>query len=340
MQSLPSVFDDPDLDDMGQKELGVLIEKLTGRVTSLENKFASITKSTKKEKWSVDRWIALGILVFTIIGLPLIVTSWVEPHLHNDLKNDVKIEVAEQLKEPLKDLRGMATDIAEVKGQLKELSPLLQQMTLKRLHEAENLSPKQLIAQLSDLKSLARTARAEKVAVKPETVEKIGKKLLEAGASGVGGADAWGTALDFLNYRSFLNASLSISANSVQGNGVLTTLYVSHAPPGLASPQFGVAGAVPTEEAAQFVDIGQPNPNASLPLGNDWIIATGGNLTIDNVHMKKVILRNVHVFYNGGPLEMQEVYFINCTFEVRHQSNGEGLIMAALQGVAVNFNAS
>jgi hypothetical protein len=57
--------------------------------------------------------------------------------------------------------------------------------------------------------------------------------------------------------------------------------------------------------------------------------------------MKKVILRNVNIFYDGGPLEMPDVYFINCTFEVKQQSNGQRLVAAVLEPPpAVTFNAS
>jgi hypothetical protein len=68
-----------------------------------------------------------------------------------------------------------------------------------------------------------------------------------------------------------------------------------------------------------------------MPLGNDWIILDGGGAVIDNMQMRKVILRNVYVVYNGGPLQVQEAYFMNCTFAVRQQSNGERFALEILK---------
>ena len=332
MQSFPTVvFDNPELDDMGQKELSARIEKVARELALLKN---NPIASVEKSEWKSP------VLYIAIIAAVIALAAWVEPristHLSGDTANQIKIEVGDQLKDPLKDLRGLAIDVAEIKGQLKELSPLLQQVRLKRLHETENLSPKQLSEQLPELKRLATTARTEKLSVKPETIEAVGKKLLE-----VGSAEAWDTALDFLNYKSFLNGTLRISVNNVQGKEELKTEYEFSGPTGQAPPQFGVAGAVPKEQAAQLLHIGEPDLNAPKPLGNDWIIGTGGSLTIDNMQMRRVILRNVNVYYRGGALNMKDVYFVNCTFFVSQQPNGRGLVTAALTtSPATTFTAS
>jgi hypothetical protein len=144
VQSFPTiVVDGSDLDDMGQKELSAQLERLAGRVTALEKKLNSLAKNAPKGKWGIDRWIAFGILAFTIIGLPIIVTSIVEPHLHSDLKADVKIEVADQLKEPLRQIGEIAGDVREIKGKLEVLDPLIREVISKKLRGA-NLSPKEL----------------------------------------------------------------------------------------------------------------------------------------------------------------------------------------------------
>jgi hypothetical protein len=43
-------------------------------------------------------------------------------HQAGDRKNEIKIEVTEQLKDPLKQIQGMANDVAEIKGKLETLS--------------------------------------------------------------------------------------------------------------------------------------------------------------------------------------------------------------------------
>jgi hypothetical protein len=333
VQSFPSVIDAPDLDDMGQKGLSKLVETLTGRVTALENERSPANASNGK--WGRNSAIGLASLAVSIVGLPLLLAAWIEPHLQNDLKNDVKIEVAEQLKEPLQDLHKMAADIAEIKGKLEVLDPLIQKLTAQRLTEAERLDSKELLARLPELKSLATFAKKESVTIKPETVEKVGKKLIE-----VGSPDAWHTALDFANYKSFLNVSLSLKVNNVIGTGTLATAYVTTAPPGMHIPNMSVAGAVPKDTAAYIRSIGHPDPNDSSPLGNDWIILEGGGLVIDGVQMRKTILRNVYVSYSGGQLQMQDVYFFNCIFGVTQQPDGQRFALALLSpSPATTFNA-
>jgi hypothetical protein len=320
---------------MGQKELSVLLEKLTGRVTALEKK--RTPNAALKGKWDKGFLVALAALLVAAIGLPIMLFSWIEPHLQNDLKNDVKIEVADQLKEPLKKIGEISEDVKEIKGKLEVLDPFIRELTVKRLSEVSNLNPKELVSRLPELKRLATIAKTESVTVKPETVEKVGQKLIAVGTT-----DAWNTALKFLNYKSFLNVSLSIAVSNVLPEGKsLTTTYMRNTPIGMSPPQFSIAGIVPKEQSAQFVDMRTTDPNASLPLGNEWIIATGGALIIDNMQLKKMIFQNVYIEYDGGPIKMQEVYFLNCTFVVKQQRNGEQLVTAALKpSPAVNFDAS
>ena len=52
------------------------------------------------------------------------------------------------------------------------LDPLIRDSTIKGMSEAEKLNSAELVARLPDLKHLATIARAEKVAVNPEVVEK------------------------------------------------------------------------------------------------------------------------------------------------------------------------
>jgi hypothetical protein len=106
-------------------------------------------------------------------------------------------------------------------------------------------------------------------------------------------------------------------------------------------PRFSVAGTAQREQSAQFLDMRKIDPNASLAFGNDWIIATDGAVILDNMQLRKVIFKNVYIQYDGGPIKMQDVYFLNCTFVITKQRNGELLATNVLKpSPAVNFNAS
>lgn len=323
MQVCPEVINNSDL-DMGQKDLTGKVAKLAGRVTALENKTASASDSPqgRRAQYLV---VAITAVVIPLVGVAIMLGAWIEPHLRADAKSDMKNEVTDQLRDPLKQIGDIAGDVREIKGKLEILAPLIQKYTAQRLNEARTLTPKDLVAHLSELRNLATIARKEKITVKPGAVEEVGKKLVKAG-----NVEAWNAAVEFLNYKSFLNSVLSVPVNTVIGTGALQTQYIETAPVGQTPAHFAVTGAVPREQAAQFLHIGNRDPNESNSLGNDWIIAENGNTIIDNMQMRKVIFRNVHVVYNGGPLRMKEVYFLNCTFEVRQQLNGNALAVAVL----------
>lgn len=334
MQSLLAELDTNDFDFMGQKDLSERVERLTGRVTALENK--RIPTGVSKGKWDRNFVLALAAFVVAGIGLPLMLLAWIEPHLQNDLKKDVKIEVADQLKEPLKQLGEIAGDVKEIKGKLEILDPLIREITIKRMSEVENLDSKELIPRLPELKHLATVARTERIAVSAEAVKKVGKKLVAVGTS-----EAWDAALDFLNYKSFLNASLpgipSLTSAHIMGVG---THYEFVTPSKGAGPVLSASIAeVPKDQAARLDFIGvDKNP---APVGNQYLILSGGETLLDGMQMKNIAVIGVHVYYQGGPLIMQNVYFVNCTFSIDLKPTGQEFARAFLATEpAISFNAS
>jgi hypothetical protein len=99
--------------------------------------------------------------------------------------------------------------------------------------------------------------------------------------------------------------------------------------PGLPGPTVLVAGALPSADAARMDRIGLDR-NADKPFGNQWILLFGGGFTLDGLELKHVVFRDVHVGYDGGPIEMEDVYFFNCTFDLRRTVGGENLAVAFL----------
>lgn len=42
----------------------------------------------------------------------------------------------------------------------------------------------------------------------------------------------------------------------------------------------------------------------------------------DGLHLRNVIIENVTVFYSGGPLWLENVYFVNCKFDFPAPAKG------------------
>jgi len=68
---------------------------------------------------------------------------------------------------------------------------------------------------------------------------------------------------------------------------------------------------------------GASSKNEKVKVGRAFLILDGGSLLLDGLYWKRIVFRNTHIVYRGGPVEMQDVYFLNCTFEVRRDAPGQ-----------------
>ena len=88
-------------------------------------------------------------------------------------------------------------------------------------------------------------------------------------------------------------------------------------------------GKAPIANAAKLEHIDKPN-NAGYEFGDQWVLVANGSVSIDGMRMKNVILANVEVYYDGGPLVLDNVYFVNCTFHMVVHPRSQSLAIAFL----------
>jgi hypothetical protein len=326
-QVIPSLDEFIPLRYMGYKEdLSRLHDKVDKNFAELSE---AIRRVTKVRRFSASKLI----LWLSVAGLLVAIVAWIEPrissHISDDTRHEITSEVSQQLQEPKNQLNGMSADIAEIKGQLKILAPLINDAISKKIREAKNLPPTQV-------KSLVEVAHKGEIRLDNKDVSTGGEQMI-ARSNGDDPA-AWDAALTFLNYKTFLNsAALNFLPRPNQN---LTTEYAVNYPHGSQSPHFAVAGIVPKDKAAEFIANGK-DLNEGKPSGNQYIFANGGAVILDNMKLKNVIFIGVFVQYNGGSLSMENVVFINCTFDVPHQPNGTSFARAVLSGTpSTNFAAS
>jgi hypothetical protein len=86
---------------------------------------------------------------------------------------------------------------------------------------------------------------------------------------------------------------------------------------------------VPREFAAQYQSIGKDR-NEGKPECSAVFVLTGGGTSLDGMQLRNVVLQNVHIVYQGGPVLIKNVYFINCTFEITSAPNSQNLALAML----------
>jgi hypothetical protein len=67
----------------------------------------------------------------------------------------------------------------------------------------------------------------------------------------------------------------------------------------------------------------------SQVLANDiWVedlTLVGGAQTLDGIHWSDVMFIRSHLSYQGGELELRNVRFVNCTFEIAKSGRGENV---------------
>jgi hypothetical protein len=202
--------------------------------------------------------------------------------------------------------------LTNIEGTLLKINATLDGAKLKQIG-ANPENPENI----TEVKNVLIAAASNKVRIDRSIVKDVGAKFVEASQKDPA---AWGAVLAFLNYKSFLDSSaLNIPSGKVED---FVTRYNYTTPAGDAAPHFSVTGMVPINEAAKFDLIGR-NQNQNQAKGNAFIMVDRGGQVIDGYQLKNVVFRNVHIVYKGGPLVLENVYFVNCQFDVDRQANGE-----------------
>lgn len=149
---------------------------------------------------------------------------------------------------------------------------------------------------------------------------------------------AWKTVNQMVEYRSILNEAF-LPVFSAPIEQPITTHYSFVSPSAPEGPKTGVVGVVPIDQSAIMEPIGA-GLNKHLKMGNQYVIVAGSQVKIDGLQMKNVIFQGVKIIYEGGPLLINNVYFVNCTFEIPKERRGQDLVFALLQSPITSFSAS
>ena len=199
-------------------------------------------------------------------------------------------------------------------------------------------------ANLADPKNIEETthvlsqARAAKIKISADVIAATGKKFVDLSKND---PTAWNAALAFVNYRSFLNADEEPSLKNPDSSATTTSYYrINYLDSGGRLPAISAYGQAPSSQAARLNSIGS-NFNKWRPLSKAFVVVEGGSgVVIDNMDMKNIVFRNTRIRYAGGPVIMENVYFVNCTFELVQRANGQLFADTLLSASPISFSAS
>jgi len=209
----------------------------------------------------------------------------------------------------------------------------------------ELLSPSQRLALIAShpedpasieaAQQILRTAKETGTEFSPDLIANTGQKFIRAAGQT---EQAWDAALQFLDYRSFLSAN---SAPKPQGQRPLTGQWEANfefktGPPIPREGHITMADLVAREDAALAEPIGRSLLPSSTTLAPAFLILDTVSVSLDGYRFKNVIFRNSTIKYDGGPLRMENVYFVNCTFEIPPNQHGREFAEKVITGVATS----
>lgn len=185
---------------------------------------------------------------------------------------------------------------------------------------------------IQDAKLVLAEATRAKIAIPAETVRSAGDKFLQASKND---PQVWNTALSFVDYRSLLNLLNSTAVPKLTDGRPDKSFGPQRFGSHLRTPSTGNRAddeargrqAVEAQQALLFGNLVTENfavmERMENPLndtkGYQFIVYQIPNhpeaeLVLDGLHMRNVIIKNMRIAYYGGPVRLESVYFVNCTF--------------------------
>jgi hypothetical protein len=194
-------------------------------------------------------------------------------------------------------------------------------MTL-RLQEVANDPTSQF--NMKEANRILDRAQAAQIKIAPATIRRTANSFIMAAKENPG---AWDTSIEFLNYTSFLNISHDPSPRLQEipkGSGLDFTNPV----PGTINISF--LGLTTPENVPQWrrIDSTEPNPRDARVRVPQYFKIQAETVTLDGFYLRHIILDSTHVIYHGGQIRLEDVYFVNCTFEFEREANDRNLDFA------------
>jgi hypothetical protein len=324
------------------------IDNIIGRLEAIENE---IGIRPKTKGWWAREWertkthkatvIPLIALILTIAGW--FVSGWFKYYLdHKDdaFNKTVDSRITIGLSPTNTRLDGFDVKLAKIEGELDVL-------TIQR----SAAQPTNLQNATQAIEAL-RNAGSNGEKLDPALITEAGIKFIDAKDA----PHAWDAALAFLAYHSSLNQPLSpeLKTTFVPIRGAeqkeLTIVIGVHGQGLLDFQESWPKELVPISQAFIFQPIGVKvplvpgfPPAETRTEGHPFLLINNprgtGAIVLDGMHLKNVIFNGIRISYSGGPLVMENVYFINCTFEISHNPIGQKLATAILlRSPTTDFN--
>lgn len=99
---------------------------------------------------------------------------------------------------------------------------------------------------------------------------------------------------------------------------------------------YETVGIAASPDIAEMWHVGKAIPPAKY--GPGYLVVKGLKATLDGFYLKHVLFQDMSLIYHGGPLILEEVYFINCDFQIDPGVESWSLISSLISGGWVSFS--
>jgi hypothetical protein len=187
---------------------------------------------------------------------------------------------------------------------------------------------------IAEVGMVVAKAKSAGIKVPMSVVGDVGKKFVEATEINPAALNA---VIACIEYKSFSNNFPSLLPDTTNVPAFRGRyLILKHGAP----PTTSLKGLAPADSAAQTGYIGEDR-NKGLAYGPAWIVYESGDVDLDEIQLRNVVFRNVHISYLGGPTIIKNVYFIDCTFNVNTSPNARQFAKAILvQASSTSFQSN
>jgi hypothetical protein len=297
--------------------------------------------ATLTERLDWHRKIGWAAMAGLLGGL-LFLFGWVFLHMPTQIREQNSTEVKIAVDNGIKSLTEKLSATNERLAGISAIVDLLKLTLTKGIPAAmkESLQKDDPHTALNTIRALAEKARVGRVRVDPQELATVGNSVAQLRRSY---PELVSSALrELVDYRSFLNLFYSPPTSTAQViKSGLDVHFNAAALAGATQGQIGVlrmGDAVDISVSARFEPLGH-TPRVKTSPAYLVVDGTGFRILLDGFFIKKSIIQNAQIEYSGGPVRLENVYFVNCVFKFGNSGQASGLETAVLNSSAVTFSS-
>jgi hypothetical protein len=290
----------------------------------------------------VKRWSATTASVLFVAGIVWGVFKYTVASEIESALSTMKSDVAT--------MKSQVSSLETASGKTNEKIDRLLEKALDRSFPAADASKQKIVGSLRQIDGILQFAKSQNVNLDQSVIAAYGKRVGALTGDPLLRVSARQTVAALLKYRSSLNSKfvppvvtdttpVTKTQDFVVEINEMLLEDVKDGTPLLR--QFNYGNIVPplSPEAAMFLRIGDEN-RANAATQYFFIDGTHFAFILDGYHIRNAIIKGAKIIYDGGPLILENVYFVDCTFEIKHAPLYQDFANAILAKVPANYKPS